>query len=121
MNAGISILSSHIYHEGNNCANKLANHGHDVTNFLWWDVLPAFISQYFFREWVGLPSYHFPYVSRSYWFCCFLLRVQVRSLPFLQFFLFLINFWSMVAYDGGDLVCQSNWDVLPPPNVFRCL
>ena len=47
MNVGISILSSHIYCEGNICANKLANHWHDVTNFSWWDVLPAFITQGF--------------------------------------------------------------------------
>jgi len=60
MNDGISVMSSHIFREGNNCADKLANHGHGVTNPFWWDVLPTFIIQDFFRDWVGLPNYCFP-------------------------------------------------------------
>jgi hypothetical protein len=32
---GLSVTSSHIYWEGNKCADRLANHGHTLTNSPW--------------------------------------------------------------------------------------
>jgi ribonuclease HI len=39
----MQLLFSHVYREGNSCADKLAAHGHVITGFLWWDVIPPFI------------------------------------------------------------------------------
>jgi len=41
-------------------ADKLDNHGHMLTNVVWWDSLPIFIREDFFRDIHGLPNYHFP-------------------------------------------------------------
>lgn len=56
---GISILSLHIFREGNCCAEKLANHGHEIANVFWWDSLPSFLREDFFRDRFGLPNYRF--------------------------------------------------------------
>lgn len=57
---GISILSSHIFREGNCCTDKLANHGHGLVDVLWWDSIPMFIRDDFYRDRFGLPRFRFP-------------------------------------------------------------
>jgi len=57
---GMHILSSHIYREGNGCADKLAGFGHSITDTVWWDSLPDFARGDFSRDRVGLPSFRFP-------------------------------------------------------------
>jgi hypothetical protein len=43
LNLGLHIAASHIYREGNTCADKIANHGHLLDNIHWWDSIPPFI------------------------------------------------------------------------------
>jgi len=50
----------HIFREGNSCADKLVSHGHVVTDFVWWDIMPDFVRGDFFRDLVGLPNFCFP-------------------------------------------------------------
>jgi hypothetical protein len=57
---GIHIISSHIFREGNSCADKLANMGHAITGAIWLDTLPAGVVLDFFRDRCGLPNYRFP-------------------------------------------------------------
>jgi len=37
---GIHIISSHIFREGNSCADRLANLGHAISGSVWLDSLP---------------------------------------------------------------------------------
>lgn len=48
---------SHIYKEGNSCAYRLAAYGIYSQCFTWWDLIPDFISEDFFRNRWGLPNY----------------------------------------------------------------
>jgi len=57
---GIQVVFSHIFCEGNGCADKLASHGHMVTNTIWWDIMPEFCRGDFFRDRSGLPNFCFP-------------------------------------------------------------
>lgn len=43
----ISFLSSHVFREGNTCADLLANHGIGISGFCWWDSIPSFIKDEF--------------------------------------------------------------------------
>jgi hypothetical protein len=52
--------NSHIFREGNSCADKLANMGHAITGAIWLDTLPAGVVLDFFRDRCGLPNYRFP-------------------------------------------------------------
>jgi len=54
------VLSSHIYREGNVCADRLANMGHAVQGAVWLSALPLELSFDFFRDRCGLPNYRFP-------------------------------------------------------------
>jgi len=60
VNYGTQLPSSHVFHEGNTCADKLANHSHTIQGMLWWDYLPTLIQDDFFRDCYGLPNYRFP-------------------------------------------------------------
>lgn len=55
----MKFIISHIYREGNNCADKLANYGVISQCFSWWDLASDFISEAFFRNRWGLPNYRF--------------------------------------------------------------
>jgi len=57
---GVQIISSHIFREGNYCANRLANRGHLIQGSVWLDSLPTELHFDFFRDRVGLPNYRFP-------------------------------------------------------------
>lgn len=47
-NLGIQVISSHIFREGNSCANKLANLGHSMNGSVWLDSLPGELKVDFF-------------------------------------------------------------------------
>jgi len=57
---GVQIISSHIFREGNYCADRLANRGHLIQRSVWLASLPTELHLDFFRDRVGLPNYRFP-------------------------------------------------------------
>jgi ribonuclease HI len=57
---GVQVISSHIYREGNVCADRLANMGHSVQGAVWLSSLPPLLGSDFFRDRCGLPNYRFP-------------------------------------------------------------
>jgi len=56
----IQVLSSHIFQEGNMCADKLANFGHSVVGEVWLPSLPAEVHHEFFADRCGFPWIRFP-------------------------------------------------------------
>lgn len=57
--ANMQFLVSHIFREGNTCADKLAYFGLSVVGSVWWDSIPSFVTEEFFRNRNGLPNYRF--------------------------------------------------------------
>jgi len=57
---GIAAVCSHIYREGNCCADRLAALGHGVSGMAWFDRLPPSLLFDFTRDRNGLPNYRFP-------------------------------------------------------------
>ncbi|XP_024630075.1 uncharacterized protein [Medicago truncatula] len=57
---GIQVISSHILHEGNRCADNLANMGHGIQGSIWLETLPTELHLDFYRDRIGLPSFRFP-------------------------------------------------------------
>jgi hypothetical protein len=57
LHLGLHIATSHIYREGNTCADKLANHGHLLDNILWWDSISSFLIDDFLRDRLGIPRF----------------------------------------------------------------
>lgn len=57
---GMTVLCSHIFREGNCCADKLAFIGHSLTNTVWFDSLPPTLAVDFARDRSGLPNFRFP-------------------------------------------------------------
>jgi hypothetical protein len=55
----MNFLVSHIYREGNECADALANLGLDLVNYVFWNDVPQPVSDSFVRNKTGLPSYRF--------------------------------------------------------------
>jgi len=56
-NLGIQVISSHIFREGNCCADKLAALGHSIVGEIWLDNLPDEVKIDFYRDRYGLPNY----------------------------------------------------------------
>jgi ribonuclease HI len=56
---GLHIVHTHIFREGNICADKLASHGHSIAGFMWWDSIPPFLYDSFLHDKLGLPCYRF--------------------------------------------------------------
>jgi len=54
------MLSLHIYHKGNCCADRLANMGHAVQGSVWLTALPPELNFDFFRDRCGLSNYKCP-------------------------------------------------------------
>lgn len=50
---------SHIFKEGNACADKQAEFGISTVGSIWWDSIPNFVREEFFRNRSGLPNYRF--------------------------------------------------------------
>jgi len=57
---GVHVISSHIFREGNSCADKLASLGHSSIGAVWLDSLPTDLRLDFFRDRCGLPNYRLP-------------------------------------------------------------
>lgn len=55
----MQFIDSHIYREGNTCADKLANFGVNSHCSTWWDLITDFIRIDFFRNRFSLPNYRF--------------------------------------------------------------
>ena len=56
---GITVVCSHIYREGNCCADRLGALGHGVFGLAWFDRLPPSLLLDFSRDRNGLPNYRF--------------------------------------------------------------
>ena len=56
----VQVISSHIFREGNSCAEKLANMDHEIQGSIWLDTLPAELHMDFYQDRIGLPNYRFP-------------------------------------------------------------
>ncbi|MCI11169.1 ribonuclease H protein [Trifolium medium] len=54
---GLNIHSSHIFREGNTCADKLANEGLALSTYTWWGLIPPCIRDEFLRDKLGLPNF----------------------------------------------------------------
>ncbi|PRQ16504.1 putative ribonuclease H-like domain-containing protein [Rosa chinensis] len=51
--------SSHIYREGNQVADALANFGDALSEMIWWDSIPQFALSFCARDRLGLPNFRF--------------------------------------------------------------
>jgi hypothetical protein len=40
----LNLIRSHIFREGNSCEDRLANHGHSIIDFTWWNFVPQFLT-----------------------------------------------------------------------------
>lgn len=54
------IICSHIFREGNVCADRLAALGHDILDTMWFTTLPPSLGTDFARDRNGMPNYKFP-------------------------------------------------------------
>ncbi|XP_024630688.1 uncharacterized protein [Medicago truncatula] len=59
-NQGIHVITSHIFREGNCCADLLANMGHSTQGSVWFSVLPQTLQTDFFLDRSGFPRSRFP-------------------------------------------------------------
>ncbi|KEH15785.1 hypothetical protein MTR_0553s0050 [Medicago truncatula] len=57
---GVQVIASHIFREGNCCADKLASLGHSSVGQVWLDILPTDLYLDFFRDRCRLPNYRLP-------------------------------------------------------------
>jgi ribonuclease HI len=57
---GVQVISSHIYREGNSCADKLASLGHSSAGSVWLDLLRIDLRLDFFRDRCGFPTFRLP-------------------------------------------------------------
>lgn len=55
----MDFVISHIYWEGNKCADCLANVGLNFVGFSWWDEALYFLRQTYVRDRIRLPNYRF--------------------------------------------------------------
>jgi len=56
----LSIICTHIYREGNCCANALATMGHALLDTTWFHIMSSSLSVDFTRDRNGLPNFRFP-------------------------------------------------------------
>jgi len=59
-NQGIQVITSHIFREGNCCADLLANLGHSTQGTVWFSVLPQGHQTDFFLDRSGFPRSRVP-------------------------------------------------------------
>jgi hypothetical protein len=57
MASQMNLIVSHIYREGNQVADLLANYGLNLTSFVFWNGSPLFISDFVNRNKGGIPSF----------------------------------------------------------------
>jgi len=60
MQHGLFVICSHIFREGNGCADTMASLGHNLTVTSWYHSMPASLAVDFARDRHGLPNYRFP-------------------------------------------------------------
>lgn len=58
--SGVQVISSHIFREGNGCADKLASMGHATQGSVWMTSVPPQLRFDFFRDICGFPTYRLP-------------------------------------------------------------
>ncbi|KEH33166.1 hypothetical protein MTR_3g026170 [Medicago truncatula] len=56
----VQVISSHIFREGNCCADKLANMGHSIQGTVWLSVSPPELHADFYKDHCDVPRYRFP-------------------------------------------------------------
>lgn len=57
---GLMVICSHIYREGNSCADTVAAMGHTLDATTWYHSMPTSLSVDFARDIHGLPNFRFP-------------------------------------------------------------
>jgi hypothetical protein len=57
--SNMNFFISHIYREGNHCADKLASLGLTLHGFTWWNQIPPKIKGGFGRNRLGMPYFRF--------------------------------------------------------------
>ncbi|KAK2361038.1 hypothetical protein QL285_086244 [Trifolium repens] len=57
--SNMNFFVSHIYREGNHCADKLAGLGLTLPGFTWWNQIPPQLRDDFGRNRLGMPFYRF--------------------------------------------------------------
>lgn len=60
MQLGLFVICSHIYREGNCCADTVASLGHKLTDTTWFHIMPVSLSIDFTRDRNGLPNFRLP-------------------------------------------------------------
>ncbi|KAF1882437.1 hypothetical protein Lal_00039085 [Lupinus albus] len=55
--SSMRFIVTHIFREGNTCADRLAAFGVTSRVYTWWDVIPRFIFEEFNRNRLGIPNY----------------------------------------------------------------
>ncbi|MCH80616.1 RNA-directed DNA polymerase (Reverse transcriptase) [Trifolium medium] len=58
LSLGLNLQWSHIYREGNTCADKFAILGHAYANLRWWSSLPPILRVVFLSDNLGHPQHH---------------------------------------------------------------
>jgi hypothetical protein len=57
---GLMVICSHIFREGNCCADTLASLGHALTDTTWYTTMPSSLVADFARDINGLHNFRFP-------------------------------------------------------------
>jgi hypothetical protein len=57
MSSQMHIIVTHIYREGNQVADLLANYGLTLPSIVFWDVAPIFVSDCIVKNKQGVPSF----------------------------------------------------------------
>jgi len=55
----MDFLATHIFREGNVCADQLAFTGHNLQNFTVWMNVPSCISESYIKNRLGMPNFRF--------------------------------------------------------------
>jgi ribonuclease HI len=55
----MNFMITHVFREGNHCADKLANLGLSLQNYVWWVDIPLVIREDYSRNMLGLPCFRF--------------------------------------------------------------
>jgi ribonuclease HI len=57
MTSQMNFMVTHIYREGNQVADSLANHGLSLSSIVFWNTLPTFVTDCFYKNKLGNPSF----------------------------------------------------------------
>ena len=57
---GIPVISSHIFREGNCCADQLASLGNSTQDEVWFSILAPKLREDFYLDLCGMPRFRFP-------------------------------------------------------------